>query len=325
MSLHAVDALEDAYDATRSLLWPVDAGIWVRVAVLSFFVAGAGGLPFGGRSVADPTSGAPGGVAFPAAAFDVGDVVVPALALLLGLIALVMLYLGSVLEFVLVDGLRSRDPRPFRAFGRHRWPGTQLFAFRIVLLLTLLLVLAFAAAIVIGLRGPGVRLIGLVFAVPVVLVAVPLVLLVNGFTTVFVVPIALATGDGILDSWRRLWTAIREDPGEFGAYLIVGLVLSAVGSALVSVIAGLVGLVAALPLGAAAILAMVFLGASPLAFLLAIPLILTAILILLAVAAVVRVPVLVYLRYYAIYVLAGVTTYDLRPEAHVQPAVRRVD
>lgn len=321
MSLHAVDALEDAYDASRELLWPFETARWVRLAVLAFFVAGLGGTPAAGNlNIGSPT----GAVDVPLRALG-GQVALGGIMLVVLLVGLALLYVGSVMEFVLVDGLQSRAPQPFRSFDRWRWPGTRLFGFRIALFAVLAAVIALAVAIVVALAGPGPRLIGLVFAIPLLLIAVPLVLIINGFTTVFVVPIALDTGDGILASWRRLVTALRDNPTEFGIYFLFGLVLSGVGTAVVSAVAGLLGLLTAFPIAAIGVLLLFAFGPSPLALLLAVPLGLAALLVLLAVAAVVRVPVLVYLRYYAIYTLAGVTAYDVRPESQPEPAVRRVD
>lgn len=321
MSLQAIDALENAYDASRELLWPFETAQWVRLAVIAFFVAGLGGIPVGGNL----------NIGAPAEMMDVrlgalgGQVTLIALAVVALVIILTLLYIGSVMEFVLVDYLRSRNPQPLRSFGRWRWPGTRLFGFRIVLFTVLAAVVALAIVIVVALAGPGSRLISVVVAVLLLLVAVPLILVVNGFTTVFVVPIALDTGDGVLASWRRLIIALRANPMEFGVYLLVGLILSGIGTAFISAIAGLVGLVAVFPIGALGVLLLFAFGPSPVALLFAVPLVLSALALLLAVAAVIRVPVLTYLRYYAIYTLAGVTDYDVRPKSNLEPAVHRID
>ena len=43
MSLHALDDIGDALDATKSLLLPVDPPQWLRLALVVFFIGGGGG------------------------------------------------------------------------------------------------------------------------------------------------------------------------------------------------------------------------------------------------------------------------------------------
>jgi len=123
MSLHAVDAIEDALDDTRDLLWPPEVGRWIRLALLALF------------------------------GFRVG------------------LWLLAALAVVGVAGL------------------------------TLLL------------AGPGPRLIGPVVGVPFLLVLLPVLLVVDGFTTVFVVPIV---GPGGVWRARGVASPVGRAPGKPG-------------------------------------------------------------------------------------------------------------
>ncbi|WP_135305276.1 DUF7544 domain-containing protein [Haloarcula amylovorans] len=43
MSLHAIDDIGDAIDATKSFLFPVERGTWLRLAFVVFFIGGGGG------------------------------------------------------------------------------------------------------------------------------------------------------------------------------------------------------------------------------------------------------------------------------------------
>ena len=62
MSLHAIEDLDDAYRATRSLLLPIDRSLWIRLAVVALFVAGPS-FGFNGAQgsvpvdAGDPTAG----------------------------------------------------------------------------------------------------------------------------------------------------------------------------------------------------------------------------------------------------------------------------
>ena len=45
---YAFAALSDARDATEDLLWPIDRGRWLRLALIALFVGVGGGAPTGG-------------------------------------------------------------------------------------------------------------------------------------------------------------------------------------------------------------------------------------------------------------------------------------
>ena len=124
----------------------------------------------------------------------------------------------------------------------------------------------------------------------------------------------------MLAGWRRLWAVLRENPVEYGAYLVVSVVLGGVGAALVGSVVGLVAGIALLPVGAA-LLGLGALGLPPLLLIVLVPFLLVALAVLLALSAVASVPVVAYLRYYALSVLGRTSRYDLRPP---RPAVRRI-
>lgn len=44
MEYAALSCLGDALDATRELLFPVDRGLWLRLAVVVFFLSGGSGV-----------------------------------------------------------------------------------------------------------------------------------------------------------------------------------------------------------------------------------------------------------------------------------------
>lgn len=314
MTLHATAAIEDAYEATRSLLLPFRARRWVVLAVMALFVGGFGSVG-GNVSMGDggPTDGGFPGVDFPADAFPYVGALVVALAVLALLVGLAVLLVGSVMEFVLVEALATREARIRGRFGDHVGDGLRLFGFRLALAVVFLVVLGAAVALGFALQGPGIRVLAVVFAIPVVLLLGGFLAVVNGFTTVFVVPVMLAEDRGVLDAWGRFWETLSGEWAEYGAYLLLSVALSLVGAALVGTVVGVVAAVVLLPLGALGLLGLfaALAGGVPLlALVVILPLVVVALALLLAVAAVVRVPVVVYLRYYALFVL-GATDPDL--------------
>ncbi|WP_231736879.1 hypothetical protein [Halobacterium sp. CBA1126] len=143
MSWYAVDALDEALAEAKSLLVPVDVGVWVRLAVITLF---AGLSPPQTPSVSVDVP--------PQAVVEYGEnllrpqLLAAALSLLaIGVVLAVgFAVVGSVMEFVLVDALRSRDVRILGPFKRRLGPGLRLFAFRVAVGLVVLLATAGVAS-----------------------------------------------------------------------------------------------------------------------------------------------------------------------------------
>lgn len=327
MPLYAVEDLDDALDATRALLAPFDAGRWLRLALVALFVGGVGGnVP----TVSYSAGGDGGQPVLP------GEVVVPevpdavlgvavAVAVFLALLGLAFAAVGAIMEFVLVESLRE-EVVAVRRYWNRRWrQGLRLLAFRIGLaVLTAVVLAALAAAVLLPAMGGagGVAVVALLVAVPVGLLVLVVAGLVNGFTTVFVVPSMVKHGGGVLAGWRRVWPTIRAQPRQFLAYAVLGFVLGAAGGVAVGVVMGIVALLLVVPFGLLAALGVGLLGvAAPVGVVVIAVSAVLFVLALLVAAAVVRVPVLVYLRYYALLVL-GDADPDLDLVAERRAAIR---
>ena len=330
MALHAVDDLEDAFAATRAFLLPFELGTWLRLAVVAFFVGGVGSVPtsgtqFGGETV-DPGQI---GTTPP----DVTGQVLSLILLVgatLAILGILLGFLGSVMEFVLVRSLREETVHVRRYFREHWRAGVRLFGFRIALALLgaalvalPILALVFGLVGSGGLDGPG-RVLGLVLLLVPLAVLVGVVFsLVNGFTTFFVVPVMLLEGNGVLASWRRFSRTLRSEWKEYLVFAVLTFVLTLVLGTMVGFVVGIVALLVFGPLVllgfAGAATAGVFGpggGAASLPVLLTLGIVaLLALLLVLFVAALVRVPVVTYLRYYALLVLGDTDAdLDLVPE-----------
>jgi hypothetical protein len=320
MALYAVECLDDALEATRAFLTPVERARWLKLALVTLFVgpAGAGlnGVQFsasadgGGVPIAGPSPLALNGRAW----LLVGAVVVVS-----GAVALAARFVGSVMEFVFVEALRTEGVALRRHWGRRWRQGARLFGFR-VLLGTLVLgavTLVVAVAVLPALSGGGgVSLLLLVVALPGVVVLGVLAGLVHGVTTAFVVPVMVAADCGVLAGWRRLWPTITAEPVEYLAYAVAGVVLSAVGGAAVATAVGVAAAVLLVPFGVVFAVGTGLLAvAGPVGVAV---LVVTAVLFSLALVAAVAlagVPVQTYLRYYALLVLGDIEPdFDLVPD-----------
>ncbi|WP_353633736.1 hypothetical protein ABSL23_10755 [Halobacterium sp. NMX12-1] len=292
MSWYAVESLDEALDETTSLLVPFDAGIWARLAVIALF---AGLTPPQTPTVSIDVP--------PQAIVEYGDAVTRpafvAAALSVLAIAVVVVFalalIGSVMEFVLVDALRSRNVRLLGPFRRRLGPGLRLFGFRLLIIAVMLLAVAGVVVplALVAATDAVLWLLALVVTVPLLLVVGASTALIAEFTTAFVVPLVAEHGGGILDGWRRFWPTLRADWREFGVYVLVKLVLL-VGA---GVVFSLVGAIVAIPVGLA-----VFGAALTPVALVAVA---VAALVGFIVLAAVSVPLVTGLRYHSLCTLAA--------------------
>ena len=337
MTLYAFDAIDDAFEATRAFLWPPDLGRWAKLALLMFFVGGGGGFNpfqynFGGTGGGGPTPpGTPGAPGVPEGFPSIGGPELAVIALIVGvvlLVGLVFLAVGSIMEFVFVESLRRESVTIRRYWGEHWGRGLRLFGFRLALGVVTLVIVGIGLAVAFGpvLAGTGEPSIAAVLvAIPVFIAVAILAGLVNGFTTVFVVPVMIAEGSGVLAGWRRFWPTMRGQWKQYAVYAVMGFVLQ-IAAGIVAGIATLLALiVVAIPfvifglvglglLQAAAVAGWVVIGIAVALFLLA----------ALIVSLFISVPVETFLRYYALFVL-GDTDEELDLIAERRQAIREGD
>jgi len=324
MALHAVEDVGDAFAVTREFLTPVDPRRWLALAVVAFFVGGGTGLPTGQFDASLDGSNGGGSPPSELPVEAVGDAL-PVLAVVAGaglLLALLFGVAGAVMEFVLIESLRTGRVA-VRRHWRDRWrQGLRLFGFRVLLWLPLIAVaLAWVALVVVpvftgGGGGAALPVAALALGVPVVLVLGVAIGLVNSFTTAFVVPLMIQADSGVLAGWRRLWPSIRRAWKQYLAYAVVAFLLSIGTGILSSLAVGVVALVVAVPFlivgGAVALLGSV---SSPAVLAVLAVLGLAFLAVVAAVWALVQVPVVTYLRSYALLVLGDIeASFDVIPD-----------
>ena len=294
MSWHAVEAVDDAVEATRRFLFPFGLVRWAKLALLVLLMGGGAnvgvsvpaapdarvsgivGISGSGRAGAETASAA---AEFDAAASDLlAGVpgrwqVVAVAALAAG--AVIGLSVGSLsLRLAFYDALRTNTVRLWRPFlGRLR-QAAGLFVASAVLWsiiavsigLTVLVAVApvtptgweqvdsFAAAV--GSLSVGATVAaGLLAATTVLFATIALRL-----TYEFVVPTMAVEGAGVLAGWSRVWRAVRGEWAEVVVYLAVHFFV-AIGTAVVEgITVAVVGFAVAAVAGSALLLAAVPLG-----------------------------------------------------------------
>lgn len=309
MPWHAIGAIDDALTATRRFLTPFELGTWFRLAIVAFFLGGAGTpLNAANYTVEGPGRfpGGPPDVPLPSEQLLTVVVAFAAFAAVLGLAFAVV---SAVMEFVLVDAVVAREVHVRRYVRDRLGKGLRLFGFQVaVALLVAAAVAATAAPAVLVGGGPSPWL--LVLAVPAFLALALFVGLLFLFTTDFVVPVMIVRDVGVLDGWRTFWPTLRTNLAQVGLYVVIRWVLALGVGIVVGFVTGLLGLaflfVVGLPVG------LVFFatgGFGPLALVLLVVVGIPVLLAFLLAIAFVQVPVQTYFRYYALLVLA-----DLNPE-----------
>ncbi|UPV73689.1 hypothetical protein M0R89_14220 [Halorussus limi] len=331
MTWYAVEALDDALDATKSLLTPLDARQWLKLALVVFFLgSGGGGGPSAGAggSTGTPADGpgtTPGhGVEFdvPAALGDVLPILLGAIAVAL-VVGLLYVLVGAVMEFVFVESLRRQRVRIRSYADQHLGRALRLFVFRVALGL---LVAVPAVALVVG--AVGLATGGLDVSLGLLVVLIPLLALlgflvaaVDAFTVSFVVPVMILKNVGVLAGWRRFWPTLTREWKQYGVYALVRFVLALGVGLIASVVGGVVGALLVAPVAVVGVVAVPALGgvgavlSNPVALAVAGLLALAYFALLTAALAVVFVPIQTYLRYHALLVLGDTDAdFDLIPD-----------
>ncbi|MFD1645908.1 DUF7544 domain-containing protein [Haloarchaeobius litoreus] len=321
MSLHAVDELDDAIDVTKGLLFPVDMWLWLKLALVTLFVGGGAGFPSYAFNFAGSTGGdGGGGGGGPGFGLTDGELLLVAGGLVVAILGFFLLFgaLGAIMEFVFVEALVGGEVRIRRDIGEYWRRGLRLFGFRLAVSLPMLLVvLAVVAAFLFPvLLGGGFELgiILLLAAVPLVFILAFVVGIVNGFTSVFVVPVMLADDCGVLDGWRTLWPSLTDETVEYIGFAVINYVIRLVTGTAATMVLGVTALVLLVPAALFVFGVLAVLPAAPGLLAVATFVVVGAVYLvaLFAVWAVVLVPIESYHRYHALLVLGDLLPdYDL--------------
>jgi len=261
MSWHAVDAVDDAVDATRRFLFPFSLVRWTKLGFLVLLMGGGGGASANASvsAVSDAGVISPGETGSVPTGADLGstgidprsvtsgqlvETIDPGVlaAVAVGVVLLVAAFsvVSLSLRLVFYDALRTNEVRIRQPFRSRLRQSLGLFLFTAVLSavamapLALAVLFASAANAPIGV-GPidsvagsigslatgPVIALGFVGAVFVALAALAL-----RFTYELVVPTMVVEGTGVLGGWRRFWRTLRTGWTEFVVYLVVHVIVS---------------------------------------------------------------------------------------------------
>lgn len=272
MPISAVDTITLAFQHTkRQLLQPFRFWQWTRLALVGLLAGetGSGGSFNFPTNIPHQTGGS--SRQFVAQAFPKIDP-----AILGGLIAvlviaglvffIVMLYVSSVMRFILFDSVLAKECHIRQGWTRRQRPGWNYFVWQLGLMLATLagviVLLGIPAAFAFGMgwfKSPREHVLALVLSGIVVFFVMLLlfatVAVVHVFTKDFVVPQMALEGVSAVEGWRRLWPLMQSEQSGYAAYIGMKIVL-AIGAAIVIGIASLIILlVVAIPTAGVGIIA----------------------------------------------------------------------
>ena len=325
MPISAVETITLAVQHTkRQLVQPFRFGQWTRLAIVGLLAGemGSGSFHF-------PTS-------FPhqtGPSRHLLQVDWPKIdpAILGGLIAvlllagfvffIVMLYVSSVMRFILFDSVLAKECHIRRGWARRQGPGWKYFLWQLGLTLAMLagvvVLLGIPAGFAFGLgwfNPPRDHVLALVLSGIVVFFLLFLffliVAVVHVLTKDFVVPQMALEDIGTIEGWRRLWPMMRAEQGGYAIYVLMKIVL-AIGAGIVIGIASLIlGLIVAIPtaiFGIIAVLTGKTAGLTWNAFTITLAVVVGCIVVaaFLYLVALIAVPAIVFFPAYAIYFFAA--------------------
>lgn len=326
MPISAVDSITPAVEHTkRQLFQTFRIGQWTRLAFVGLL---AGELGSGGcnRSTfniphhpgAGPQFPIPGSLGIDPAlmAGFIASAIVAALA-----IGLIMMYVNSVMRFVLFDSVVTRECHIRMYWSRRMAPGWRYFVFKLlyallsIVAITVVIGIPAAFAFARGwLKMPKEHLPQLILGGAVLLAALLAYFVVTAvifvLTKDFVVPQMALENVDVMEGWRRLWPMMIAEKGSYFAYVVMKIVLAIVASILIGVATLILGLIIALPgigLGILAVITGKTAGLTWNVYTITLAIVIGCILfaIFFYIVSLIYVPAIVFFPAYSIYFFAG--------------------
>jgi hypothetical protein len=269
--ISALDAISPAFQHTKQqLLEPFRITQWARLALVGLLageLSSGGGcgthfpLPHAGRTTTHISATGLAAAHPLLLALAIGALVVLGL-----LLAVLFVYLNSMMRFILFDSVVEKDCQIRRGWRRRQEAGWRYFGWQILLFLasavglTILVGVPTALALALGwLKNPGDHVLGLVlggillfflFCGSVVSLGVVAVL-----TKDFVVPQMAMEDIGAIEGWRRLLSMMNREKGGYAGYLGMKLVMAVGAAVIMSMVTLIVFLLILIPVGGIGVVA----------------------------------------------------------------------
>jgi hypothetical protein len=268
--ISALDTISPAFHHTKQqLLEPFRMSQWTRLALVGLL---AGELSSGGGcGMHFPAPHAGGTNHIPASGLAAANpllfaAVIGALVVLGLLLAVLFVYVNSVMRFILFDSVVEKQCRIRQGWRRRHQAGWRYFGWQILLFLasmvglTILVGVPLALGLAMGwLKHPGDHVL------PLVLGGILLLFLFCGFvvclgaaavlTKDFVVPQMAMEDIGAIEAWRRLLSMMNLEKGGYAGYLGMKVVMALGAAVIMSMVTVIVVLLILIPVGGIGVVA----------------------------------------------------------------------
>jgi hypothetical protein len=270
LPISAIDAIGPAFQhAKQQLVQPFRAAQWTKLALVGLL---AGELSPGGCSGNfHMPSHSRGGQQFLDSGWPSVDpmMLVPLIGLLIVIgtvLWLLLLYVSSVMRFVLFDSVIAKRCEIRLYWGRRHAAGLRYFVWHLLFLLAmgvgLIILLGIPAAIALAagwLNNPRQHAIPLILGGVLVffllMAFIVLALVVQVLTKDFVVPTMALENVDAIEGWRRLWPRLKSEMGGYAGYVGMKIVMALGAAVVVGIITIIVVLVLLIPVGGFGIVA----------------------------------------------------------------------
>jgi hypothetical protein len=328
LPISAVDTITLAFQHTRrQLIQPFRFWQWVRLALVGLLAgemgsSGSFNFPSGGFNV--PQQGGSPRHLLDSPFPNIDPALLGVLITILVVAGLVffflMLYISSVMRFILFDSILAKECRIRASWSRRQGPGWKYFLFHLglcfvtmacaVVIIGIPAAIAFAAG---WFKHPADHVVPLVlFGIVVFFVFLVFVIgmaVVQVLTKDFVVPQMALEGITAMEGWRRLWAMIKAEKSGYAIYIGMKIVMAIGAGIIITMVSLILILVIAVPV-VAVIVAGVFgaksAGVGWNAFTITAVVVASCVLIalLLFLMSLISVPVIVFFPAYSIYFFA---------------------
>lgn len=328
MPISSVDAINPAFEhAKQQLIRPFRFGQWVRLAFVGLLAGEAtsgGGCNFNfPMSHHDKGSGHFLGGTWPSLLTNHHAAFVALVAVLavVGIVLWVLLiYINSMMRFILFQSVITKECRIRQAWARHREHGFRYFVWQILFNLVALAALLLLVGIPVAFAWvagwfvqPSEHLLPLILggiALFLVFMALAIAMaLVHVMTKDFVIPQMAMEEIEAMEGWRRLWLWLKAETSGYAGYIGMKIVLTLGAAIALGIITVIVILVLLIPIGGAGVVAVVAGAAAGLTwnfFTIALAVIAggIALAVLMFVISLISVPATVFFPAYSIYFFA---------------------
>jgi len=266
LAITASDSITLALEHTKLQLFKrFRIGQWTRLAFVGLLAGELGSngcnssnFNFPHHPGAAPHPGFPGSLGIDPALLAALGALLAVLVIAALALGIIMMYVGSVMRFVLFDSIITRECHIRWSWSRRLGPGWRYFVWKLLYTLLSLAGIAIVVGIPLALavtqgwfkepsqHVPALILSGVfLFFVLVAFALITAVIFV--LTKDFVVPQMALENIDAMEGWRRLWPMMMAEKGAYAAYLGMKIVLAIVVGFLIAIATIILGLIFVLP------------------------------------------------------------------------------